>query len=52
MFKNIKDSTSPVITAKAHINSCHKTAEKLNLPDTAVLFFMNGGVEYLLENYS
>ena len=37
------DKTSPVISAQKHIESCHKSKID-SLPETAVLFFMHGGV--------
>ena len=51
MWKHSDDHTAPVLTAKAHIESCHTESEKMILPDTAILFFMSGGVEHLCENY-
>lgn len=50
MWKNIDDNTKPVITACEHIASCHKT-KCSELPETALLFFMRGGIDYLNENY-
>lgn len=52
MFKLKNDKSEPVITPQAHIKSCHKSEDDINLPCTAVLFFMHGGVEYMLENYN
>lgn len=52
MFKIKSDNTEPVISAVQHIESCRKwSSNKNDFPKTAVLFFMHGGVEYLLENY-
>lgn len=45
MWKFKEDVTLPVITAQKHISSGHKNACPL-LPETAILFFMNSGVEY------
>lgn len=45
-----EDKTSPVITAKRHIESGHKNKID-SLPQTAVLFFMHSGVEFVRENY-
>lgn len=50
MWKNSEDNTIPVITAKGHINSCHKLKCK-NLPKTAILFFMNSGIDYTIKHY-
>lgn len=44
------DKTSPVISAQKHIESCHKSKID-SLPETAVLFFMHGGVEFVRNNY-
>ncbi|MDE7261994.1 MAG: nucleoside phosphorylase [Oscillospiraceae bacterium] len=51
MWKYPDDHTAPVLTAKAHIESNQRWDKGLVLPETAVLFFMSGGVEYLQENY-
>lgn len=52
MFKNDNNSSNPVITAEAHIASAHKPHKEFKLPKTAVIFFMNSAVEYLIENYN
>lgn len=46
------DNTAPVLTAAAHIQSAHRGGGTPALPKTAVLFFMHGGEEYFLRNYS
>lgn len=50
MWKYENDSTPPVITARAHIQSSHKTEIDLLL-ETAILFYMHGGVAYFKENF-
>ena len=44
------DHTPPIITAKDHIFSAHRDC-RLHLPETAIVFFMGKGVEYLCEHY-
>ena len=46
MWKYNEDTTKPIITAKAHIESGHKNGCE-QLPSTAVLFYMHGGIEYM-----
>lgn len=43
------DDTQPVITAQKHVKSCH--GGRLNLPETAVLFYMRGGEKYVVSHY-
>lgn len=43
------DKTPTVVTAKKHIESCH--GGSLELPETAILFYMRGGEEYAAANY-
>lgn len=50
MWKYSNDDTNPVITAKKHIMCSHRNSN-IQLPDTALLFYMHGGVEYLNNNY-
>ena len=50
MWQETKDKTNPVITAKQHIASLHNDTPPLCLPETAVVFFMRGGEEYLNEH--
>ena len=50
MWKLKNDDSKAVITAREHINSCHR-AFLIDLPHTAVLFFMPGGVEFVNDNY-
>lgn len=49
-MKNITDNTSCVITARNHIECCHRTP-CTKLPETAILFFMHSGVDYANEHY-
>ena len=51
MWKYSDDHTAPVLTARAHIESCHRLGGDLRLPETALVFFMSGGVEHLCGNY-
>ena len=46
MWKYNEDTTKPIITAKAHIESGHKSGCE-QLPSTAVLFYMHGGIDYM-----
>lgn len=46
MWKYEKDSSACIITAEKHIESCHSSFSLKELPKTAVLFYMRGGVEY------
>ena len=50
MWKYPNDNTRAVITAKEHIQSGHNP-QNLCLPQTAVLFYMHSGEEYLRQNY-
>lgn len=50
MWKFNDDKTAPLITAQAHIKSCHSSGS-LSLPETAVLFYMRGGIEFMNDNY-
>lgn len=50
MWKYPDDNTRAVITAKEHIQSGHNP-QNLCLPQTAVLFYMHSGEEYLRKNY-
>lgn len=45
MWKHCNDNTEAIITAKKHIESCHRKVS-VKLPETALLFYMHGGVEY------
>lgn len=45
------DSSKPVITAAEQITSTHRGC-CLRLPETAVLFFMSKGTDYLIEHYN
>ncbi len=51
MFKYKDDLTQPVITAGNHIAGCHRRSN-LKLSETALLFYMNGGIEFLTKNYN
>lgn len=50
MWKYENDNTQPVITAHKHIESCRKGCA-VNLPKTAILFYMHSGMEYTVSNY-
>ncbi len=50
MWKFDEDKTAPVITAKAHVESTHNGAP-VSLPQTAILFYMHSGPQYLLDHY-
>ena len=50
MWRLPDDRSEPVIKAKDHIFSAHRNCQ-LQLPKTAIVFFMGKGVEYLCENY-
>ena len=51
MWKYECDDTRPIITAKANAQSLHAAGGEIRLPETAMLFFMSGGVEYLNQNF-
>ncbi len=44
------DNSKAVITAVEHIRSVHREC-RLDLPETAVVFFMSKGTDYLVEHY-
>ncbi len=48
-WKYGQDTTKPVLTAIEHINSMHHCADIPKFPDTAILFFMHSGVDYLAQ---
>ena len=50
MWKFDDDKTAPLLTAEKHIESCHASGN-LSLPETAILFYMRGGVEFVNEGY-
>lgn len=50
MWRFIDDNTLPIITAKDQVNSAHRECH-LQLPETAVVFFMSKCTDYLCENY-
>jgi len=50
MWRLPNDRTRAVITADEQINSAHQACG-LKLPETAVLFFMSKGTDYLVANY-
>ena len=50
MWRFIDDNTLPIITAKDQVNSAHREC-RLQLPKTAVVFFMSKCTDYLCENY-
>lgn len=51
MWKYPDDYTRAVITAKETIASAHH-AEELILPETAIMFFIHGGMEFMQENFN
>lgn len=51
MWKYSDDKTDPIITAEANISSISKDFSSIKLPETAVLFYMHSGEQYVLENY-
>ena len=51
MWRFADDSTPSVLTARENIASGHGMEKGISLPETAMLFFMSGGNEYLLKNY-
>lgn len=51
MWKYECDDTRPVITAQANARSAHAAGGEIHLPETAVLFFMSGGIEYLTKRH-
>lgn len=50
MWRLLHDHSRAVITAAEQINSAHREC-RLCLPETAVLFFMSKGTDYLIEHY-
>ena len=52
MWRFPNDQTDPIITAKAQLDSAHGKHSALRLPETAILFFMSRGVDYLCANYA
>lgn len=50
MWCLLEDHTKPVFTASDQIRSGHR-GRYPQLPETAILFFMGKGIEYLIENY-
>lgn len=51
MWRLPDDDSQPVITAAEQIHSAHRMCH-LKLPQTAILFFMSKGPEYLSEHYA
>ena len=50
MWRLPHDYSKAVIAAAEQINSAHRAC-RLCLPETAVLFFMSKGTDYLIEHY-
>lgn len=50
MWRLPNDNSKPVITASEQIQSAHHSCY-LHLPQTAIVFFMSKGTDYLVENY-
>lgn len=51
MWYQLNDNSAPIITARDHIKSVHKECH-LHLPQTAIIFFMSKGIDYLCENHN
>ena len=45
------DDSKAVITAAEQIHSGHRECH-LHLPETAIVFFMSKGADYLVEHYN
>ena len=50
MWRFANDNSAPIITAKDQVKSAHREC-RLQLPETAVVFFMSKCTDYLCENY-
>ena len=51
MWRLPDDDSQPVIAAAEQIHSAHRMCH-FKLPQTAILFFMSKGSEYLTERYA
>ena len=51
MWRIAGDDTPPVLTAEGNIQSGHSERITLELPKTAIVFFMGKATEYLAEKY-
>lgn len=51
MWRYNQDDTPPVLTAEGNIQSGHSERITLELPKTAIVFFMGKAAEYLAEKY-
>ena len=51
MWRIAGDDTPPVLTAEGNIQSGHGERITLELPKTAIVFFMGKATEYLAEKY-
>ncbi len=49
-FEN--DKTKPVITAQEHIKSGHKRRDGITLPQTAMLFYLHGAIDFINSHYN
>lgn len=49
MWRYNQDDTPPVLTARDNIENGHSERIMLELPETAIVFFMGKGVEYLTK---
>ena len=47
-----QDHTAAVITAEQNVRSIHRGEPAPRLPETALLFYMSSGVEYLCERFA
>lgn len=50
MWRYPEDNTQSVLTARGQLQT-DRAGEKLTLPETAVLFYMNGGMDYIARHY-
>ena len=50
MWKFEDDRTATVLTAREHV-ACGHNGPVVSLPETAILFYMHSGPQYLQEHY-
>ena len=50
MWRIPDDETEPVITPREQIHSAHRGCS-IQLPETALVFFMGGVMDYIAEKY-
>lgn len=51
MWRLQEDKSEPIITAEKQIHSAHRNCG-LQLPKTAIVFFLSSGTKYLVEEYN